>query len=332
MQTEIKNYLEQVRSHLHLDPATEKRVILEIYSHFQEKLAELRLQGLSDQEAGIRAIRSFGCAKAIARLVYEAHSRGTWVEALLTAQPHVLVALLFASHLWSVPLPAAFVLAAVAGITIVGRRHGKPGWLHPWIGYSLLPLFLGMYVSRNPVGHAVAQILGNDGMPVPGWALLAVPAFYALALWIVIRTTVRVIRRDWTLAALMFVPLPVFWLWFSFIDQSGGLLTGMVADLHQWDTSMACVLLAFAASAACFVRFRQRHIKAGAIISIGIVSGSILANRLWGDMRFLTLLLLAGGLLLFFLIPAALENICNRNAYRDDQWVSELIERPSTLP
>ena len=44
MLSEVRSYLDDVRSHLHLDPATERQVIGELYTYFQEKVDELQLQ------------------------------------------------------------------------------------------------------------------------------------------------------------------------------------------------------------------------------------------------------------------------------------------------
>ena len=45
MLPEVRNYLDEVRSHLHLDSLTEKRVISELYCYFQERVAELQEKG-----------------------------------------------------------------------------------------------------------------------------------------------------------------------------------------------------------------------------------------------------------------------------------------------
>ncbi|MFC1914085.1 hypothetical protein ACFLXF_02290 [Chloroflexota bacterium] len=100
MSPEIREYLDEVRSHLHLDPPTEKRILGELYTYFQEKMAELQGKGLSEEDAAGEAIKSFGRARVVARLMYEAYSEGTWIEAFLSAIPHLLVAGLFVSHLW----------------------------------------------------------------------------------------------------------------------------------------------------------------------------------------------------------------------------------------
>ena len=51
MLPEVRNYLDDVRSHLHLDPVTEKQIIDELYTYFQEKVAELEENGVCEKDA-----------------------------------------------------------------------------------------------------------------------------------------------------------------------------------------------------------------------------------------------------------------------------------------
>jgi hypothetical protein len=60
MQPEVADFLEEVRTHLHLDPRTEKRVITELSTHFEEKLSDLYGQGMPEAEAARAALDSFG--------------------------------------------------------------------------------------------------------------------------------------------------------------------------------------------------------------------------------------------------------------------------------
>ena len=111
MLPELRDYLNNVRAHLFLDPQTERRVISELYSYFQEKIAELQGNGLSEREATREAIRSFGRARVVATLMYEAYSKGSLTEAFLSAMPHIIVAGLFISHLWYHPILLPIVFA-----------------------------------------------------------------------------------------------------------------------------------------------------------------------------------------------------------------------------
>ncbi len=49
MQPEVSSYLDEVQSHLHLDPRTERRVISELSTHFEEKVGDLELQGVPER-------------------------------------------------------------------------------------------------------------------------------------------------------------------------------------------------------------------------------------------------------------------------------------------
>ena len=46
MRKEVTEYLEDVRFHLHLDHASEQKVMEELYTYFQEKTAELEDKGV----------------------------------------------------------------------------------------------------------------------------------------------------------------------------------------------------------------------------------------------------------------------------------------------
>src|SRR5208337_2910797 len=68
---EVTSYLDEVRARLHLDPRTSHRVINELSTHFEEKVGDLRQQGVEEAEAARTALRSFGDARSIARLLDE---------------------------------------------------------------------------------------------------------------------------------------------------------------------------------------------------------------------------------------------------------------------
>ncbi len=108
MRPEIRSYLHEVHAHLNLAPQTERRVLAELYSHLREKVSELELTGRPEQESVHEALASFGSARLVARLTYEAFSRGSWVEALICAQPHLI-----ATALLHLPVIRWFVRADV---------------------------------------------------------------------------------------------------------------------------------------------------------------------------------------------------------------------------
>ena len=88
MQLEAKNYLDEVRLHLRLDPAIERRIIRELYTDFQDRVTEVQTSGLSEKDASKAAIGALGRPRVIAQRMYEAHSKGSWTEVALASLPH----------------------------------------------------------------------------------------------------------------------------------------------------------------------------------------------------------------------------------------------------
>ena len=100
MVTELSHYLDSIKYNLRLDPSSEREVTSELETHIEDRLQELRQSGLSEEEAANTCVKLLGSAKLVARQIYEAHSRGTWRQALLASMPHLLFGLLFALNWW----------------------------------------------------------------------------------------------------------------------------------------------------------------------------------------------------------------------------------------
>jgi len=328
MLPKIRNYLEEIRSHLHLDPLTEKRVIGELNTYFQEKMAELQEQGISERDATREAIRSFGRARVVARLTYEAYSRGSWTEAALSSLPHLIIAGLFFSHLWHHAIIAPIAFALIVGVTLFGWWHGKPNWLYSWIGYSWFPLVIGGFASRPVLEQMVSFLFWRQGTFPSIWLLLLTGALFSFSLWIIIRTTIRVVRRDWILASLMLVPLPILGIWLLNIERMGGLFQGKEAVLYQWDASMALVLTVLALASAAFIRFRQRVLKAGALFTLSVIAVTTVGHTLWGHLGLLGLLLTSLLYLMFLVGPAVLEARIGHGEQKGAIWWQG-VEHPS---
>lgn len=332
MLPEVRDYLENVRSHLHLDPVTEKRVISEFYSYFQERIDELNQSGLSERDATEAAIESFGRARVVARLMYEAHSKGSWVEAAITSTPHLIMAALFILHLWRHPILAPIAFISIVCVTLFGWWHGKPNWLYSWVGYSFLPLVIGGYASY-PALERMASFLFSGRESLPGiWLLLFIFALLAFSVWIIIRTTVRVTRRDWILASLMLVPLPIFSSLLFSVEQLGGLFQSNGALLHQWDAPTAYSLLLLAVTSATFIRLRQRVLKFAALVALGSIALTMIGYSLWGGFGFFGFLALSICMLIFLLIPALVEaKLGHGEQSRELWWSGDWIHHPSTV-
>jgi hypothetical protein len=313
MQPEVSSYLEEVRAHLHLDPRREQRVINELYTHFQEKVNDLREQGMLEEEAAGSALASFGDARCIARLMYEAYSRGSWTEALISCQPHLIIAALFATHVWRYPLLLGAAFGAIMIIALVGWRNGTPNWLYSWVGYAVLPLLIVSYLSMDPVARTVSFLLWGQGSPAPLWYLAMLGVLYSFTLWLIASTAVTVARRDWILLSLMLLPLPVLGIWIATVTQSAGFLVDALRSLTErfsrWDGAMAYFFVVLGITTALFVRVRQRVFKVGTVIAVGIIGGAMAARSLWGALGLFHLIAVLVCLFFFLTIPLLLQTM-----------------------
>ncbi|UCG54421.1 MAG: hypothetical protein JSV32_07505 [Dehalococcoidia bacterium] len=331
MLTEVISYLHQIKSSLRLDPTTENQIIGELYTHFQEKIAEQQRSGINEKEASLDAIKSFGRAKTIARLLYEAHSKGSWMDALMTGLPHLIVALLFASHLWHHYIIAPLVFVLIVSVTLFGWRRDKPCWLYSWIGYSLFPLLLIGFVSRSIPGQAISFLFWGEGALPSLWLLLLVIGSYILYTWIIIRITIRVVKRDWILASLMLIPLPILGCWLYNVEQAGSVFITSGLIVHQWDGIMAFALLILGIISLVFIRLRQRIIKFLALAIFSSITFTIVAHNLWGDIGFLSVMAFAVLMLLYLFIPALVESRVGHGEKGGGKWWQDIqIDYPST--
>ncbi|MFH1651471.1 MAG: hypothetical protein ABID87_05175 [Chloroflexota bacterium] len=325
----IKDYLEEVRWHLHLDVVGEQQIIGELYTHFQEKAAELQRDGMDAEDAAREAVRSCGRARELARLMYEAHSQGSWREAALAALPHFTVAFLFALHLWRHIPVDALVFAVIVAVTLLGWWHGKPNWLYPWVGYALLPLLVTSYLLFPALAQSFAYFVRGQGAP-PGAGTLVVACLLPVAaVWITARTTVRVVRRDWILASLMLVPIPVVGSWLATMVLTGGLAPGGAAEMSPWNTALAQVLVVLGVTSALFLRLRQRLLKVGALVTLGVIAFTLTGGILWGHIGFFGFLLTALIALLYLLSPALLEARVGHESAGELSWGAEGLPHPS---
>ncbi|HVO38622.1 MAG TPA: hypothetical protein VMV03_06280 [Spirochaetia bacterium] len=316
MRTEVASFLNQVRAHLHLDPGTESRVISELYTHFQEKVSELQDGGLPEPLATREALASFGGARSIARLMYEAYSRGSWMEALISCQPHMIVAALFATHVWRQPVLLVTAFSTIVFIALVGWRRGTPPWLYSWIGYAVFPLLILTYVSWDPAVRTVTYVAYGTGIPAPLWQLGLLGCLCMSTIWLVAATTVKIARRDWILVSLMLLPLPVLAIWLITVSRSEGYLLnalrGFEGRFSRWDTAMALFCATLGVASVFFVRIRQRLLKAGAVLAVGIVGGAAVLRSFWGLGGLFAIIVLSLSLLAFLTSPFLLKALLGR--------------------
>jgi len=296
--TELDRYLKDIRGYLRLDPASEKEVISELETHAEDRLLEMKEAGLSDEDAAKQCVGLLGSAKLVARQIYEAHSQGTWRQALLASTPHLIFAALFALKWWGTGW-LHVALGPVVATAIYGWCRGRPSWLFPWLGYALLPVVVaGLLLLYLPTGWAWATIL------------LYVP----LVLWLLCYITIKAIKRDWLYIALMLLPVPSFVGWFLAAEQEDRLAGFNLGGLNDFAPWIGLTFLVLAVSAAVFVRLRQRWLKVAALVVSGVLTLAMVA---FASSRvdfpvFLALMIL---LLVLLSVPAVLERILRHGGH-----------------
>ena len=249
MADKVGDYLESLKTYLRLDSSVKGDVTQEIHTHLEDKIQELREQGLGKEEAAKTAAESFGPPQLVAEQIYRVHGQGTWQEAFFAALPHVLVAMVFASYYWQNVICLLSIIAATACTVIYGWWHGKPLWLFPWLGYYLLPVIL----------TAVLLI----SLP-QGWTWLGALAYIPLALFVIVYVVRQAANRDWLYVSLMLTPLPLVFCWLLALSPRGGFLASNI-QLAQMQVSTPWIVtsfLALAVATVVFIRVRERRCKA----------------------------------------------------------------------
>jgi hypothetical protein len=247
MLSSISHYLNRFKDCLHIDQTIRDGVAEELYTHLEDKTQELEENGLSREEAGKIAVQSLGSPELIAQQIYETHAQGSWKEALFSALPHLLVALLFTSYYWQNIVYASIILALTVGIAIYGWHRGKPIWLFPWLGYYLMPVVIsGILLLSLP----------------QGWSWIAALIYIPLALFVFIHIVRQTARRDWLYASLMLAPMLVTFTWFSSLGTGNELLASdWIARLQTNALWIVISFIALAGATIAFIRLKPRRYK-----------------------------------------------------------------------
>jgi len=291
--TELNHYLDDVRDNIRLDLSSEREVASELETHINERLHELRQAGLSEEEAANTCVRSLGSAKSVARQIYEAHSQGTWRQALLASMPHLLFGLLFALNWWQGVSWLLVMLVLVLSMAVYGWWHGKPVWLFPWLGYSLLPVVVaGLLLLHLP----------------KGWSWVSILLYIPLALWLLLNITIQTIKRDWLYSSVMLFPVPIILGWFLVVQLEGRFPEFNVERLQYLAPWIGLNFLALAIAAAAFIRLKQRRLKVSVLLVSGLITLIMAACYAEGRPGFSTFSVLILVLLSLFLAPALLEH------------------------
>jgi len=292
MPTVLSHYLENIKGNLRLDFPEEKEVINELKTHIEDRLQELEESGLSEEEATETCLGLLGSAKMVARQIYEAHSQGSWRQALLASMPHLLFGLLFVLNWWHHIGWLSITLILILGAIAYGWWHGKPAWVFSWLGYTLLPVaMVGLLLPLLP----------------QGWSWIAIFLYIPLALWWLYYIVDQTVRRDWLFSSLMLLPVPIIAGWFLAIEPQSGPTEYSIQRVHEFAPWIGLSFLALALTIVTFTRLRQRWLRIGLLFIAGLLTLTMIVYYADGRLSLLAFLVLGlamGGL---FLIPALLE-------------------------
>jgi hypothetical protein len=247
MLSNVSHYLNRFKASLKIDHTIRDGVAEELYTHLEDRTQELEEKGLSKEEASKIAVQSLGSPELIAEQIYETHAQGSWKEAIFSALPHLLVALLFTSYYWRNIVYVSIILALIVGIAIYGWQRGKPIWLFPWLGYYLMPVVVSAILLLS--------------LP-QGWGWIAALIYIPLALFVFIHIVRQTARRDWLYASLMLAPMLVTFTWFSSLGRGNELLASdWIVRLQTNALWIVISFVALAAATIAFIRLKQRRYK-----------------------------------------------------------------------
>ena len=308
----LSQYLDCVRENLRLDHESAREVINELETHIEDEVEQLRGAGLSEEEAAHSCLALLGSAKSLAHQIYEAHSQGTWKQALLASTPHLLFALLFALNWWQGVGWLIITLGLVISTAFYGWWRGKPVWLFPWLGYSLLPVVVaGLLLLYLPTG----------------WSWLAIGAYVPLALWLVGSITVQTIKRDWLYSTMMLLPVPIILGWFLAVEQEGKFLELNLEHMTNLAPWIGRSFLALALSVVVFIRLRRRWLKAAILFVSGPLTLVMVACYAEGRLSLLALLVLIPIMVGLLLGPALIERWIRRSQQHIRAWEAICLGR-----
>lgn len=292
MVTVLSRYLDNVRENLRLDRSVESEVIHELETHIEDELQELREVGLSEEEAANTCLNLLGSAKVVAGQIYEAHSQGSWRQALLAAMPHMLFGLLFVVNWWRGIGWLLGMLVLVLSMAVYGWWRGKPAWLFPWLGYSLLPVVAaGLLLLYLPAG----------------WSWVAILFYIPLALWLLYAITVQTIKRDWLYTSLMLLPVPTIIGWFIAVEPVHKLPEPWLQRMQDFAPWIGLTFLALGLTVATFIRLRKRWLRVSVLVASGLLTLTMIAYYTEGRLSLPALLILIVVMLLLLLSPALVE-------------------------
>ena len=257
----VRSYLGELEQVLHLEPHQRSEILAEIQTHVEERAGELEDHGLPPEAALERAIREVGDPHTLAKGLYSSHSTGTWRDIFLATLPHLLLASIFAFHLWTELLWVVVALGGATFIAILAWRMGRPQWTYPWLGYALAVPALSWAMAMAAIGYGIWAFVTGGELP------LALPIYIGIALWvpisftIIIRVVRQAVRQDWLVVSLAALPLPFIATWFFLLHWRGGQLVPDKPRAMQTDSDTAIIFVALAIITALYLRLGRRSLR-----------------------------------------------------------------------
>ena len=317
MITQFSNCLHILAQRLHLAPAEEKDIILELESHLEDRASDLEAEGLDRATAQDLAVQQLGDPVAIASRMYTVHSPGVWLDVAMATTPHFLLAALFALNLWSNYFLVALLLIGITLVTMKNWRAGTPSkWSYSWLGYTLAAPALSWLLALIALGYGAWILVTTGGLPFNTAFFILLIGYVPFSLWILATVISRVIRQDWLLASLTALPFPFLTSWVLFLNWRGGLWSPHAEGIQETDSDRALIFLAMAVTTAVFLKVGPRLVKIGLLsLSTAILVIATVAS-LPISFSLVAVLLMMVASVAFLLSPAMLDSQLNEGRSR----------------
>lgn len=254
------SYLANLAKQLQVVPGDKDDILKEMKDHLEERTAEMEKAGLSSLEARRRASQQMGRPGTVAGDLYAVHSRGSWRDILLATLPHLLLAALFALHLWTEILILMVSMALFTFIAYRGWKNSGAKWTYSWLGYSLAAPTISWIMAFMALGYAGYTLLTTGSLPFGIPLLLALIVYVPISLWILAGVIMRLVKRDWLLASFTALPFPFLTSWILFLNWQGFLWSGS-SKIQETDTDRVVVFLALAVTTAIFFKVGRRLVQ-----------------------------------------------------------------------
>ena len=312
MDGEFHSYFRTLTRKLRLDPSTNKEIALELQDHLDEKVRDLEEDGLTYDEALSEAARELGHPDLVARGMYSVHSRGSWRDILLATLPHLLLASLFALHLWNRYLLVGVLLVGISFVALKGSKAERPKWTYTWLGYSMVAPALSWLMALTALGYGGWKFLTTGSLPFSFPIYLLLIAYVPFSLWIMAKVVMRVVRQDWLLASLTALPFPFLTSWILFPNWPGGIWAASSVQVRDADSDRALVFLALAVTTGVFLKVGHRLLKIGLLTlsTALLVVFTVVAIPL--GLGLLSMILVTLASVAFLLSPAFLQSRLDR--------------------